>query len=86
MAAWTAITLALKLVAFLRQLSLHLARFVSALITILNDIVSFLVVLIIVLVGFGESFYFALSDNDVSGSDDDTFQTNPGKQRGGTGC
>ena len=67
--------LAVKLLAFLRQLSVQLARFVRALLMIVRDIASFLVVLVIAVMGFGQALYFLLApratDDDGDGDDDD---------------
>lgn len=73
--AWGALVLAVKLLAFLRQLSVQLARFVRALLMIVRDIASFLVVLVIAVMGFGQALYFLLApratDDDGDGDDDD---------------
>ena len=59
--AFSALVLAVKFLLFLRQLSVQLARFVRALLMIVRDIASFVVVLVIALLGFGEALYFILA-------------------------
>ena len=63
--------LMMKLLGFLKVLNIKLATFVLALGIILYDIVSFLLVLWTVMLGFGFAFYTLISKNKLSLHDDD---------------
>ena len=67
--AFGALCFAWKFLAFLRQLSVQLARFVRALLMIARDIAAFVVVLLIAVVGFGEALYFILAPRKGDGAD-----------------
>ena len=63
--------LMIKLLGFLKVLNMKLATFVLALGIILYDIVSFLLVLLTVMLGFGFAFYTLISKKKLSLHDDD---------------
>ena len=63
--------LMMKLLGFLKVLNIKLATFVLALGIILYDIVSFLLVLLTVMLGFGFAFYTLISKKKLSLHDDE---------------
>ena len=62
--------LMMKFLGFLKVLSIRLATFVLALGIIASDMVSFLAVLGVVMLGFGYAFYMLISDKTMSLHDD----------------
>ena len=63
--------MSLKLMGRMRLLSVHLARFCTAVVMICHDMISFLVVLSIFLVGMGQAIWFVLAPNPEDNELDD---------------